>query len=419
MSSEVTFTLDSTIRSNLLGSPFDNTTDAGNVGMTSTTSTMKTTTATTTEGGVRYDVSGPIATTTITTTTTPKSTLRSKGTTKKRRKEKDLKDLTYEIDKLRKDNQLQKEALQEKDKRIEELNKKLKEIKRLGTRELDEMRRAHVKIQKSNHAYERRIASSVSEQERIKTVSQNKINKLERERRELVKALHAVASHVLKTSNRSSVYVEREEIFPKKVEPWLSLTYDPEALPMRKKSGRRSQFVKPLPFNGSGKVLVSELVSRIDQITSEYSEQKGKIDSLKASMSGMKQELKEKKKEHNGVADVISLMLDEVRQGSHHKFSEDEEGQMKEEAIQLSFLVDNPSTSGYSQTKMLRLISGRMQDLRLTLDKVTKRSKDFETQALELEFYAKLHGKLVQKTLYETMTSPNKTTSPNKMAATS
>ena len=340
----------------------------------------------------------------------------------------------YEIDKLRKETQLLKEALNQKDRKIQQTNNALDEIKRLSTSELEEMRRALTKVQKSNQAYKRQLACFGTEQDRVKAASQQKVEKLQRERSELVRALHSISTHCTKAlkqqqqqqqqqqSSSASTPTrewqkdvdgerEREEVFPKKVEPWLSLNYDPEAMP-KKKSGRRF-FVKPLP---SGRVLVSELVSRIEQITKSHAEQSGTIEALKRSRSQVKQDLEERTREKEDMSEIVDLMVEEMRTRAKRSKQESQDqkahGQVDHDKDKDH---DFPSTSGYTESKKLRLIHSQMKSLHSQLEEVSERSKSFETQAVELEFYAKLHGKLVQQVYEHTLTSSGKIIMPKEM----
>ena len=57
------------------------------------------------------------------------------------------------------------------------------------------------------------------------------------------------------------------------------------------------------------------------------------------------------------------------------------------------------------------MVHKQLQAFNSGYDEVSERCKTFETQATELEFYAKLHGKLVKQAVYDSI-SPTKKVGP-------
>ena len=270
------------------------------------------------------------------------------------------------------------------------------EIKRLSTSELGEMKRALVKKDRQHVQLKRQLASASAEQTRTKEVSLQKVDLLQRERKELVRALHSIGSHC--TSARSTVepVYGREEVLPKKVEPWLSLTYDGEYVPSpRTRSGRstisRGMSMKTLPFNGAGTPLLDELVSLVEDTTTKYVSQSKLVSGITAERRQLKEQLKAKTEENGELTEWVNIVMEEVREGNRQRGME-----------------DDPGTSEFSDRVKLKIIHKQLKTFNSRDEEISQKCKDLETQAVELQFYAKLHGKLVQQAVYDTLTASGK-----------
>ena len=259
-------------------------------------------------------------------------------------------------------------------------------MKRLSRRELEAMRRAHRQNVKDGEQIRLKAYRTAESKDRLLAVSRDKIELLQRERSELVRALHAIASHCTKARATVSPVYGREEVFPKKVEPWLSLTYDAQFVCSPKKRARsRGLLTKTLPFNGAGKVLLAELTSLVEQQATNYIDQSRAISSIKSSNAELEQSLEEKARETEEITEVVDMLVDEVREGNRQRQMDDE----------------LPSTSGCTERTKLNLIYKQLKAFNSRFEEVSNKCNTFETTAVELEFYAKLHGKLVQQAVYE------------------
>ncbi|QDZ19452.1 hypothetical protein HOP50_02g19680 [Chloropicon primus] len=331
------------------------------------------------------------------------------GFTKKKR------NYDYEIDKLRKDNQLLKESLKEKENKIQELRNALDEITRMSASELAAKERSLVKKDRAHLQLKRQLDSAKAEHVRTKEASQGKLELLQRERKEMVRALHSIASQCTKARTLVEPVYGREEVFPKKVEPWLSLTYDSDYVPSPKRTGRSTLgstggrhahrpglSSKALPFQGAGVPLVAELLSLVEQTCTKYAEQSKAVAGYKSSVRELKQELKEAREESGDLSEMVDIVVDEVREGSVQR--------------DLDGLPPEPETSGCSNQVKLKLVHKQLKAFNALDAEVSEKCRTFETQALELEFYAKLHGKLVKQAVYDSLnaTGNGLELSPNK-----
>ncbi len=336
----------------------------------------------------------------------------SRGQTKKKPR-----NYEYELDKLRKENQLQKEALQEKERKIQELSGALDEMKRLSSSELETMQRAFYQLVKKEEQDRLKAYTAATEQDRVIAAAKKKAAALQRERGELVRALYAVAAECTKARAFAEPVYGREEVFPKKVEPWLALSFDKDFVPSpRKAKGGRSSLRssagssasasgagslrsptphhhlgRTLPFNGAGTVLLGELASLVQQTCTKYVEQGKVVQGLRAQVAEARSDLKRGEEQSGEVDAVVAAMLEEVREGSRQRG-----------------LTDFPSTAeieGCSNQTKLSFTLKQLKAFNSRFDEVNDRCKTFETQAVELEFYAKLHGKLVQQAYHEQATS--------------
>eukprot|EP00215_Chloropicon_roscoffensis_P007054 CAMPEP_0197503970 /NCGR_PEP_ID=MMETSP1312-20131121/3121_1 /TAXON_ID=464262 /ORGANISM="Genus nov. species nov., Strain RCC2335" /LENGTH=357 /DNA_ID=CAMNT_0043050749 /DNA_START=87 /DNA_END=1160 /DNA_ORIENTATION=+ len=324
------------------------------------------------------------------------STARGTGSLKKRT----AKSLDYELDKARKDNQLLREALQAKEAKIQELRSALDEIKRLSTSELGEATRALAKREREKVQLKRQLASSVSERDRGKEQAQAKLDVLKRERRECVRALHSVASHCVRARNQAEPVYGREEVFPKKVEPWLQMTYDAEftgGSPRKSRGGRSTlrgqshHTHKTLPFRGAGKPLVEELVALCGRVCEGYAREAEEARRLRSECKALRRDLEESREDRGGLAEAVDGCLARVADGRESRGMDP---------------LPKEAESCSDGTK-LRMVSDAVLEFTERDREVRRRCDASEAQALELEFYAKLHGKLVKQAIVENL-SPTK-----------
>ena len=145
----------------------------------------------------------------------------------------------------------------------------------------------------------------MSERDRGKEQAQAKLDVLKRERRECVRALHSVASHCVRARNQAEPVYGREEVFPKKVEPWLQMTYDAEftgGSPRKSRGGRSTlrgqshHTHKTLPFRGAGKPLVEELVALCGRVCEGYAREAEEARRLRSECKALRRDLEESRR---------------------------------------------------------------------------------------------------------------------------
>lgn len=312
-----------------------------------------------------------------------------------------------EIKRLRKLCVVQQEQISKESSHITALSQALEEVKREGIAELNEARKTFSQLERRSIQVQRQAGAATAEQERALEEASAQIVSLRAERDRLAEALGVISAvtvggraalrgempdpHTIK-QEAEAAKAEGAEPLPRNPGAWLKFSYataagkskdvPTPAVPARKRGavGSRRPPARTAPYGGDGERALTALVAAVSRL-----HMKREVTQKQCSAASMRSE-------------KLSAALDKM----HREFQavevvveavERETGEIKR-ARKLAGVAPSGVSSGLSGR--LTAASSILRRVNVEFDAFQEENKRLRAQVLELDFYSKLHDKVIE-----------------------
>ena len=312
-----------------------------------------------------------------------------------------------EIKRLRKLCVVQQEQISKESQHIRALSAALEEVKREGIAELNEARKTFMQLERRSAEVQRQAGAATAEQERALEDASMQIVSLRAERDRLAEALGVISAvtvggraalrgempdpHTIK-QEAEAAKAEGAEPLPRNPGAWLKFSYttlvgkskDAAAptKPARKRAavGGRRPPARTAPYGGDGERALTALVAAVSRLHTKREDTQKQCSAANARSEKLSAALAKMRREFDSVEAVVENV-------------ERETGDIKR-ARKLAGVAPSGVASGLSGR--LTSVSSILRRVNVEFDAFQDENKRLRAQVLELDFYSKLHDKVIE-----------------------
>jgi len=312
-----------------------------------------------------------------------------------------------EIKRLRKLCVVQQEQISKESQHIRALSVALEEVKREGIAELNEARKTFMQLERRSAEVQRQAGAATAEQERALEDASMQIVSLRAERDRLAEALGVISAvtvggraalrgempdpHTIK-QEAEAAKAEGAEPLPRNPGAWLKFSYttvvgkskDAAAptKPARKRAalGGRRPPARTAPYGGDGERALTALVAAVSRLHTKREDTQKQCSAANARSEKLSAALAKMRREFESVEAVVENV-------------ERETGDIKR-ARKLAGVAPSGVASGLSGR--LTSVSSILRRVNVEFDAFQDENRRLRAQVLELDFYSKLHDKVIE-----------------------
>ena len=312
-----------------------------------------------------------------------------------------------EIKRLRKLCVVQQEQISKESSHITALSQALEEVKREGIAELNEARKTFSQLERRSIQVQRQAGAATAEQERALEEASAQIVSLRAERDRLAEALGMISTvtvggraalrgempdpHTIKQEAEAAKAVGAEPL-PRNPGAWIKFSYataavkskdaPAPAVPARKRgafSSRRPP-ARTAPYGEDGERALTALVAAVSRLHTKREDTQKQCSAASMRSEKLSAALDKMHREFQAVEVVVEAV-------------ERETGEIKR-ARKLAGVAPSGVSSGLSGR--LTAASSILRRVNVEFDAFQEENKRLRAQVLELDFYSKLHDKVIE-----------------------
>ena len=312
-----------------------------------------------------------------------------------------------EIKRLRKLCVVQQEQISKESSHITALSQALEEVKREGIAELNEARKIFSQLERRSIQVQRQAGAATAEQERALEEASAQIVSLRAERDRLAEALGVISAvtvggraalrgempdpHTIK-QEAEAAKAEGAEPLPRNPGAWLKFSYataagkskdvPAPAVPARKRGavGSRRPPARTAPYGGDGERALTALVAAVSRLHTKREDTQKQCSAASMRSEKLSAALDKMHREFQAVEVVVEAV-------------ERETGEIKR-ARKLAGVAPSGVSRGLSGR--LTAASSILRRVNVEFDAFQEENKRLRAQVLELDFYSKLHDKVIE-----------------------